>query len=99
MAVNAGLVDTQANVGVGDASTKQLTPWQEYFGAPANPEVRAENVLPHETYNLPKSYEGRNLYLMQTIEKLILSTDDWYTRRVLPWRRTNELHIKWDIWR
>lgn len=81
-----------------DNSANALEP---FFGPiPAGQRnVDAGDAYPHETYNLPKAYEGRNKYLMATIDFLITENDDWYTRYVLPYQETDDIHIKWNVWR
>lgn len=76
-------------------------PLEPFFGPiPAGQRnVDAGDAYPHETYNLPKAYEGRNKYLMSTIDFLITENDDWYTRYVLPYQETDDIHIKWNVWR
>jgi len=74
---------------------------QKYFGPLRNKDVEAwaSDQFAHETHNLPKAYEGRNKFMMATIDFLITKDDDWYTRFALPWEYTEELHVMWNIWR
>jgi len=74
---------------------------QKYFGPLRNSDVDtfASDAFAHETHNLPRAFVGRNKFLMATIDFLITKDDDWYTRSVLPWLYTEELHVKWNIWR
>lgn len=74
---------------------------QKYFGPLRNSDIDtfASDAFAHETHNLPRAYVGRNKFLMATIDFLITKDDDWYTRHVLPWLYTEELHVKWNIWR
>jgi len=74
---------------------------QKYFGPLRNADVDtfASDAFAHETHNLPRAFVGRNKFLMATIDFLITKDDDWYTRSVLPWLYTEELHVKWNIWR
>ena len=74
---------------------------QQFFGPLRNSDVEtiAADRFAHETHNLPKAYEGRNKFLMATIDFLITKDDDWYTRVILPWEFTEELHVAWNIWR
>ena len=60
---------------------------QKYFGPLRNSDVEAwaSDQFAHETHNLPKAYEGRNKFMMATIDFLITKDDDWYTRFALPW--------------
>lgn len=74
---------------------------QKYFGPLRNSDIDtfASDAFAHETHNLPRAYVGRNKFLMATIDFLITKDDDWYTRYILPWLYTEEIHVKWNIWR
>ena len=74
---------------------------QKYFGPLRNSDIEAwaSDQFAHETHNLPKAYEGRNKFMMATIDFLITKDDDWYTSVVLPWEYTEELNVIWNIWR
>ena len=61
--------------------------------------VKADDVFSHETYNLPKAYEGKNLHLGDILDFLITRDDDWYTSRVLPWKMTDQISVMWNIFR
>jgi hypothetical protein len=77
-------------------------PFEPFFGPVSvqdNQNVRADDVFSHETFNLPKAYEGKNLHLQDVIDFLVTREDDWYTSRVLPWKTTDQLSIKWNIFR
>ena len=82
----------------GNSAVHQM---QKYFGPLHNKDVEAwaSDQFAHETHNLPKAYEGRNKFMMATIDFLITKDDDWYTRFALPWEYTEELHVMWNIWR
>ena len=86
---------------VQDAARTSAIEMQKYFGPLRNSDIDtfASDAFAHETHNLPRAYVGRNKFLMATIDFLITSSDDWYTRYVLPWLFTEELHVKWNIWR
>ena len=85
----------------GQGAAGAATELQRYFGPLRNSEVEAwaQDQFAHETHNLPKAYEGRNKFLMATIDFLITKDDDWYTSVALPWEFTEELHVAWNIWR
>lgn len=74
---------------------------QPFFGSvePQYQKMLAEDKFAHETYNLPKAYEGKNKHLEQVLDYLITEEDAWYTRDVLPWVLTDQLSVKWDIFR
>jgi hypothetical protein len=79
-------------------STKDTT-WDTYFGKPVIPHERADNQLSHETYNLPKAYEGKNKHLEDVLDFMIRKEDEFYTSKLLPWSYTDELHVQWEIFR
>jgi len=89
------------NRSVNDAAKSAATDMQKYFGPLRNTDIEtfASDAFAHETHNLPRAYVGRNKFLMATIDFLITKDDDWYTKYVLPWLYTEELHVKWNIWR
>ena len=60
-------------------------------------DLRADDQLSHETYNLPRAYEGKNKYLEETLDFMIRKEDEFYTRSLLPWEYTDDLHIAWEI--
>ena len=60
--------------------------------------VRADDKFSHEFYTLPRAYQGRNMWLEDILEFLILKRDDWYTRVVAPWKNTNEINVAWNVW-
>jgi len=61
-------------------------------------DVDPNDAYPHETYNLPDAYKGKNRYLERTLNFLITSNDDWYVTDVLPWEQTDQIHVAWDVW-
>tara|TARA_Y100000389_G_scaffold110532_1_gene107622 strand:+ start:11030 stop:12892 length:1863 start_codon:yes stop_codon:yes gene_type:complete len=60
-------------------------------------QLRADSRLSHETYNLPRAYEGKNKYLEEVLDFMIRKEDEFYTARLLPWEFTDELHVAWEI--
>jgi hypothetical protein len=77
-------------------------PFEPFFGPVSVQDgqgVRADSVFAHETYNMPESYKGRNLFLGDMLDFLITRTDDWYTARVMPWRATDQIHVQWNVFR
>ena len=72
-----------------------------FFGSvePQYQKMLAEDKFAHETYNLPKAYEGKNKHLESVLDYLITEEDAWYTSVVLPWVLTDDLSVKWDIFR
>jgi hypothetical protein len=85
----------------GDGPGGHVSNLKHYFGevAPQYQKMLAEDKFAHETYNLPKAYEGKNKYLEKVIDYLVTNENDWYTSQVLPWVETDDLHMKWEIFR
>lgn len=86
---------------VGSTGTAPTNKWDPFFGTPEgfHEDVRADDQLSHETYNLPKAYEGRNKRLEDILDFMIRKEDEFYTRDLLPWEYTDDLHITWDVWK
>ena len=86
---------------VGSTGTAPTNKWDPFFGSPDgyHEEVRADDQLSHETYNLPKAYEGRNKRLEDILDFMIRKEDEFYTRELLPWEYTEDLSITWDVWK
>ena len=101
MAARAGHEITSGNRSVAEAARSSAQEMSKYFGPLRNSDIEtfASDAFAHETHNLPRAYVGRNKFLMATIDFLITKDDDWYTAHVLPWLYTEELHVKWNIWR
>ncbi len=91
---------------VTDASLGTLTtgenphPLSNFFGPyqGAQGDLRADTKLSHETYNLPRAYVGKNKYLEEVLDFMIRKEDEFYTRSLLPWEYTDDLHIAWESW-
>ena len=87
------------------AVTESLTtgdnqhPLEAFFGPyrGSHESMRADEQLAHETYNLPKAYEGRNKFLEEVLDFKIRKEDEFYTSRLLPWSYTEDLSVKWEI--
>ena len=90
--------DSATNNGVGSVANHALEP---FFGKvdPQYQKMLAEDKFAHETFNLPKAYEGKNKYLETVLDYLITKDDDWYTRDILPWVATDDISISWSIFR
>ena len=85
----------------GSTGTAPSNKWDPFFGTPEgyHDEVRADDQLSHETYNLPKAYEGKNKRLEDILDFMIRQEDEFYTRDLLPWEYTDDIHIVWDVWK
>jgi hypothetical protein len=79
-------------------SNNSLAP---FFGDvdPRYAKMHAEDKFSHETFNLPKAYEGKNKHLETVLDYLITEENAWYTSTVLPWVLTDDLSVKWEIFR
>jgi len=86
---------------VGSTGTAPTNKWDPFFGTPEgyHEDVRADDQLSHETFNLPKAYEGKNKRLEDILDFMIRKEDEFYTRELLPWEYTDDLHITWDVWK
>ena len=89
------------NIGASGASDTGSHPLANYFGNVEEPykKMLAEDKFAVETHNLPKAYEGRNKHLETIINYLVTNDNDWYTSQVLPWVETDDLSIKWNIFK
>lgn len=89
------------NPETGSTGTAPTNKWSPFFGSPDgyHEEVRADDQLAHETFNLPKAYEGKNKRLEDILDFMIRTEDEFYTRELLPWEFTTDIHITWDVWK
>ena len=89
------------NPETGSTGTAPNNKWAPFFGSPDgyHEDVRADDQLSHETYNLPKAYEGKNKRLEDILDFMIRQEDEFYTRELLPWEYTDDIHIVWDVWK
>ena len=89
------------NPETGSTGTAPTNKWSPFFGTPEgyHEDVRADDQLSHETYNLPKAYEGKNKRLEDILDFMIRQEDEFYTRELLPWEYTDDIHIVWDVWK
>lgn len=89
------------NIGASGASDTGHHPLSNYFGNVEEPykKMLAEDKFAHETMNLPRAYEGKNKHLETIINYLVTNDNDWYTSEVLPWVETDDLSIKWNIFK
>ena len=49
-------------------------------------------------YDLPEAYKGKNLFLRDTIDGFIMGDNEWYTRDILPYAQTDQIHLAWNEW-
>lgn len=73
--------------------------WEQYFGPPSHELVtHAYDKYAYETYDLPEAYKGKNLFLRDTIDGFIMEDNEWYTRTILPYAQTDQIHVAWNEW-
>lgn len=73
-------------------------PFAAFFGPNAGVNVDNKDRYPHETFNLPKAYEGKNIHLERQIWWM-LNQAEFFVEKLCPWEQTEQLHVKWDIWK
>ena len=78
---------------------ENANPLSSFFGPTAghHEDLRADDKLSHETYNLPRAYVGKNKYLEEVLDFMIRKEDEFYTSKLLPWAYTDDLHVAWEI--
>ena len=89
------------NPETGSTGTAPTNKWSPFFGSPDgyHEEVRADDQLAHETFNLPKAYEGKNKRLEDILDFMIRKEDEFYTSELLPWSYSEDIHIVWNVWK
>ena len=86
------------NIASGEFQTSADNPFATFFGANSSVKVEDQDRYPHETFNLPKAYEGKCEYLERQIWWL-LNRAEFFVERLCPWQQTENLHVKFDIWK
>lgn len=90
------VVGDQSKFVIRGAVENPSNPWEVFFGAPAQkmavPTYDKEQAT---TWTLPKAYEGKSLFLGDTISSYLATTDRWGARVALPIQRTNDLSVEW----
>ena len=83
----------------GLTAAAQNHPLEAFFGpyVGTSQDMRADDALAHETYNLPEAFKGRNKFLERVLDYKIRQEDEFYTRSLLPWEYTDDLHVAWEI--
>jgi len=74
--------------------------FSSFLGQPERlPNQNYHNSKSHSRWNLPENYIGKSIDLGHTVEDAILTADyDFWTRAVLPYYRTEDIHITWTEW-
>lgn len=88
--------DPYAN-GLGMGHTDLAT---AFLGPNPRPEQRSPYSMKSTAkWNMPESYVNENLYLKDTVEDWMFTANwTWYTERILPWKRMEDIHVKWEQW-
>lgn len=48
---------------------------------------------------MPEAYIGESEYMRDTMEDWMLTANQtWYTERVMPWYKTDQIHLQWTEW-
>lgn len=83
--------------GVSTGRTGLFTP---YLGPPPREEkLNAWEQRSHAKWNMPDAYLGQNKRLRDTMEDYMLTAQfDWYTERIMPWYKTDDLEFQWTEW-
>ena len=83
----------------GLTAAAQNHPLESFFGpyTGTSQDMRADDALAHESYNLPEAFKGRNKFLERVLDYKIRQEDEFYTRALLPWEYTDDLHVAWEI--
>lgn len=88
-----------------------LAQWEPYFGKLdeyqrgaqgygfGNGELRADGKARHEMFNLPEAYKGKSRHLEDVLDYMRREEDDFYTRDLLPWAYTDDIHVSWEIFK
>lgn len=67
--------------------------------APAPPKTSSYAKKATAKWNMPEAYVGESEYLRDTMEDWMLTANwTWYTERVMPWYRTDNIHFQWTEW-
>ena len=82
---------------VGQMSKDPANMWHKFFGPPSG-EIRTNpyDKYQYETYTLPDAYAGKNIFIRDTIEGFLESTNNWLTTACLPVQVTDQLHLQWN---
>lgn len=66
---------------------------------PRNGKDSAYSKKPTSKWNMPESYIGESEYLRDTVEDWNFTANQtWYTQIILPYYRTDEIHVHWEQW-
>jgi len=74
--------------------------FETFLGPPAR-EAKTSPYAKKSTarFNMPENYIGENLYLRDTVEDYMLTAKwNFWTQRILPWYKTDQIHMQWTEW-
>jgi len=64
---------------------------------PMNIDIDGKNA--QVTHALPLAYHGKSLSMAMIVEKAFIDHDDWYTKKLLPWQKTDNINLNWKVWK
>lgn len=71
-----------------------------FLGPPPQSQKQSSYSKKNNTkWNMPEVYVGKNEFLGETVEDWMLTANQtWYTERIMPWYRMDNIHIRWTQW-
>jgi hypothetical protein len=74
--------------------------YEAFLGPPSRPaNNQPYRYKPTAKWNMPENYIGQSASLGDTMEDYMFTAEwDWYTERILPWYRTDQIHFQWTEW-
>lgn len=78
--------------------------YSDIFTPFLGPSPRPAKTSPYEKkssskYDLPEAHVGESIYLRDTVEDWMFTANQtWYTERIMPWYRTDQIHLEWTEW-
>lgn len=67
--------------------------------SPRVPDGNVYDMRNTAKFNLPEDKVGKNLQLRDTMEDMMLTAAwDFWTTRIMPWYRTDQIHVQWSEW-
>jgi hypothetical protein len=71
-----------------------------YLGPnPREQKMTAWEQRSHAKWNMPDAYLGENRRLRDTMEDYMITAQfDWYTERIMPWFKSEDIEFQWTEW-
>lgn len=67
--------------------------------SPRVPDGNVYDMRNTAKFNLPEDKVGKNIQLKDTMEDMMLTAAwDFWTTRIMPWYRTDQIHVQWSEW-